>query len=377
MTLRFTNDPRIGQGPTTENLLRENQFVRGRLQRVEEELRQANIRLGVNRVWKNEEEEEEARLNPWRMPSPEEERSPREASKKHMSGSLEEMVAQVADGGKRRRVGGAFDPENFEGNRVPFMVKIGGVRWEEGIGGVEVALCEAGVGFCDGTRWLVGEEELNKRRERGSLASMVVVKIRGLEAVGVLCWSGLWVGGYWCSVRRFVAVQLKQRIAAWEGVMERVGEKVMGLARGLEERKRKEKEEEWVGGDRLEKVLEALKGLGDRLRVVEGGVKGVAKGVWKAGLSTEERLGEKEEEYMRRVRLREEEEEMEKEMDDAADEFFKASKEEFKRGRMEKAGVDFSVKPTGPSGVSFGRAQGDTSFVGRGGNLFDVWKKGS
>ncbi|KAG0640102.1 hypothetical protein HOY80DRAFT_1043079 [Tuber brumale] len=319
MTSRFTNDPRIRQGPTTENLLREN------------------------KVWKSEEDEEKARLNPWRMPSPEEERSPREASKKRMSGSLEEMVAQVVDGGKRRRVGGAFDPENFEGNRVPFMVKIGGVWWEEGIGGVEVALREAGVGFCEGTRWLVGEEELDKRRK----------------------------------VRHFVAVQLKRRVAAWEGVMERVGEKVEGMRKGLEERGKKERSEEIEEGSRVEKVLAALKGLGDRLSMVEGSVKGVAQEVGKFGLSKEERLAEKKEEYMRRMRLREEEREAEKEMEDVADEFFKASKEEFKQGRGNRGGVDFGVKPTGPNGFSFGKAQGNTSFGGRGGNLFDVWKKGS
>ncbi|KAG0635962.1 hypothetical protein HOY80DRAFT_1090820 [Tuber brumale] len=308
MTSRFNNDPRIRQGPTTENLLRENQFLRGRLRRVEEELRQANIRLGVNRVWKDEKEEEMAHLNPWRTLSLEDERSPKEASKKRMSGSLEEMVAQVVDGGKRRR--------------------------DEGIGGVEVALREAEVGFCDGMRWLVGEEELKKRRERGSLVSMVVVKIRGLEAVGVLCRSGLWVGRYWCSVRCFVAVQPKRKVEAWEGVMERVGEKVDGLKEGLEERKRLEKKE---AGERVvgvERVLTMLKGLGDHLSVVEGSVKGVAREVRKVGLSKEERLGEKKDEYMWRMELRKEESELEKEMDDAADEFFKASKEEFKRERL-------------------------------------------
>ncbi|KAG0635842.1 hypothetical protein HOY80DRAFT_1055987 [Tuber brumale] len=128
MTMRFNNDPRIRQGPATEILLRENQFLRGHLQRVEEELRQANTHLDVNRVWRDEEEEERAHLNLGRMPSPEEERSTRGTSKKRMSGSLEEMVAKVMDGRKKRRVGSAFHHEFTEGNRVPFMVKIGGVR---------------------------------------------------------------------------------------------------------------------------------------------------------------------------------------------------------------------------------------------------------
>ena len=63
------------------------------------------------------------------------------------------------------------------------MVKIGGVRWEEGIGGVEAALNEVGVEFCEGTRWLVKEEELEKRRMCGSLASTVVVRVKGEKMV--------------------------------------------------------------------------------------------------------------------------------------------------------------------------------------------------
>jgi len=42
---------------TKDALAKENKFLRGRLREVEEELRQARIKLGVNRVWKSEEEE--------------------------------------------------------------------------------------------------------------------------------------------------------------------------------------------------------------------------------------------------------------------------------------------------------------------------------
>ena len=52
-------------------------------------------------------------------------------------------------------------------------------------------MLEAGVGFCEKTRWLVGEEELEKRRKRGSLASTVVVRVRGLEAVHQLGKAGV------------------------------------------------------------------------------------------------------------------------------------------------------------------------------------------
>ncbi|KAG0641434.1 hypothetical protein HOY80DRAFT_1039266 [Tuber brumale] len=279
------------------------------------------------------------------MPSLEEERSPRGTSKKGTSGSLEEMVAQVVDGSKKRSVGRAFDPEFSEGNRMPFIVKTGGVGWGEGIGGGEVALREAGVGFCDGMRWLVGEEELKKRRERGGLASTVVVKIMGLEPVG-----------WWRE----------------KGVMERVKEKVDGLKKGLEKWRKKKGEEEEKESDRVEKVLAVLKGLNDRLSVVEGSVKSMVREVGKVGLSMEEELREKKEEYLRRMKLREEEHMMEQEMDNATDEFFKASGEEIKQGMVAGGGVHFSVRLEGSSGFSFGKSSGDTSFGDRGGNLFNV-----
>jgi len=104
------------------------------------------MKLGGNRIWKSDEEEMEARRNPWRTASPDEERFPRETSKR----SLEDLVAQVVDGGKKRKVGGSFDPEREVGKGIPRMVKVGGMRWNEGIGGVEAALREAGVGFCEG-----------------------------------------------------------------------------------------------------------------------------------------------------------------------------------------------------------------------------------
>ena len=151
------------------------------------------------------------------------------------------------DGSKKRRVGGSFDPEKEEGKSLPYMVKIGGVRWENENGGVEAALQEAGVEFCEGTRWLVNEEELKKRRKRGSLASMVVVRVRGLEMVHQLGQASVWVGGYWCSVKRFVAVQPKRKM--------------------------------WKGRDGA--VLASLKGLGDRMMKLEGMVQGVGKSMWR------------------------------------------------------------------------------------------------
>ena len=188
--------------PTKDFLLWENKELKRRIKAMEEEMEL----LKKEKTAQN--------TNPWRTPSPEEERFPRGTVKR----SLEDLVGQVVDGGKKRRVGGSFDPEKEVDRSIPFMVKIGGVRWEEGIGGVEAALREAGVEFCEGTRWLVKEEELEKRRKRGSLASTVVVRVKGEKVVHQLGRAGVWVGGYWCSVKRFVAVQPKRKVRGWERV---------------------------------------------------------------------------------------------------------------------------------------------------------------
>ena len=93
-------------------------------------------------------EEKAMKMKAWRTPSPEKEQFPRETVKR----SLDDLVAQVVDGGKKRKVGGTFNPEKRMGKEVPFMVKIGGERWEDGIGGVEAALQEVEEEFCEGTR---------------------------------------------------------------------------------------------------------------------------------------------------------------------------------------------------------------------------------
>ena len=214
---------------TKDFLLRENEELKRKIKWMEKEMESLRKKALNTSVW--------------RTPSPEEERFPRETAKR----GLDDLVAQVVDGGKKRKVGGSFDPEKEEEKSLPYMVKVGGVRWEDGIGGVEAALLEAGVEFCEGTRWLVNEEELEKRRKRGSLASTVVVRVRGLEVVHQLGRAGVWVGGYWCSVKRFVAVQPKRKV--------------------------------WKGRDGA--LLASLKGLSDKVMKLEGMVQGVGRGLWK------------------------------------------------------------------------------------------------
>jgi len=117
-----------------------------------------------------------------RSPSPDEEACPKGGSGRLNARveSLEGMLAQEAEGGKRRKVevGGPVDSEKRRELRLPAAVKVGGVRWETGIGGVQAGLMEAGVEFSEGSRWLVPEGELQKRKEWGSLSSTVVVRIR-------------------------------------------------------------------------------------------------------------------------------------------------------------------------------------------------------
>ncbi|KAG0642242.1 hypothetical protein HOY80DRAFT_998660 [Tuber brumale] len=150
------------------------------------------------------------------------------------------MVSQAVEGSKRRKVGAAFDPEKGQGKMIPMMVKVGGVLWEDGIGGVLEGLQGTSVVVGEGSRWLVGKEEHNRRRANGSLSSTVLLKVLGEESVHDLCWHGIWVDGRWCLVKRFVAVPPRmneegfgRRFGAME---EAVGEMKKGIARLLRAR---------------------------------------------------------------------------------------------------------------------------------------------
>ena len=126
-----------------------------------------------------------------RSPSPDEEKSSREVSRKRNTNCLDDMVAQVVDGGKRRRLGNARHPGKSGTLRLPVMIKVGGMRWEDGIGVVERELEEAEIVICEGMGWLVPEGELAKRKKGGLLSSTVVARVRGVDKAGQLCRSGL------------------------------------------------------------------------------------------------------------------------------------------------------------------------------------------
>jgi len=208
-----------------ERLLKENRLLKGKLRQVEMELevwRKGNtVSTGQGRAPMS-----------LRSLSLDEERPSRGVSRKRWVSeevSLEGMVAQVMEGGKKRRLGGAIDPEKKRDLRIPVMVKLGCVRWEEGIGMVLVGLEEAGVEECEGTRWLVPEGELAKRKERDLLSFTVVARVMGVEVAGQLCRTALWVGGYWCSVRRYVAVPLKRKRQGWRKVEGKVMDEIEGF----------------------------------------------------------------------------------------------------------------------------------------------------
>ncbi|RPA96655.1 hypothetical protein L873DRAFT_1206341 [Choiromyces venosus 120613-1] len=162
------------------------------------------------------------------------------------------------------------------------MVKVNDVWWEDGIGEVLARLSEVGIVSCGGSCWLIGEEERKRRREKGANSSTVLAKIRGAGATTKLCRSGLWVGGHWCSVRRFVVVPPKAKEGVWTRVKRVIYEgkekeveirgELWEVIAGLEEKVEKVveqrlREKEW-GRLVLEKIAvvqERIETLGDTL----------------------------------------------------------------------------------------------------------------
>ena len=135
--------------------------------------------------------------------------------------AIKELVDEVVEGRKRKvGYGGIpFDPEGVRGKGIVVGLKLGGVLWETGIGGVLAALEEAGFILAEGVRWLVGEKERARREALGRMSSMVVAFVRDAAEADVLLKKGLWLGGRWHSVKRYEAVQpirVKKGWGRWE-----------------------------------------------------------------------------------------------------------------------------------------------------------------
>ena len=170
---------------------------------------------------------------------------------------IEAMVEEVVEGKKRRMGYGGipFDPEGVRGKGVVVGLKVGGVLWETGIGGVLDALEEVGFILAEGGRWLVGEEERKRRERWGRTSSTVVAFVRGVAEADVLLKKGLWLKGRWHSIKRYEAVQPIRAKKGWV----------------------------WVG----ERLDEVMKNEGSALRLVNMSVKGIHGAV--QGLVEEER----------------------------------------------------------------------------------------
>ena len=181
---------------------------------------------------------------------------------------IKEMVDEVVEGKKRKLGYGGipFDPEGVRGKGIVVGLKLGGVLWEVGIGGVVAALEEAGFILAEGARWLVDEKERERRKKTGRLSSTVVAFVRGVAEAEVLLKKGLWLGGRWHSVKRYEAVQPIRVKKGWAWVDERLNE--MMVSEGAALRK--------VNGS-VDGIFKAVSEIGRRvneLNLVSAGAKG-------------------------------------------------------------------------------------------------------
>ena len=182
---------------------------------------------------------------------------------------IREMVDEVVDGKRRRlREGGIpFDPEGVRGKGIVVGLKLGGVLWEVGIGGVVAALEEAGFILAEGSRWLVDEKERARREKMGRLSSTVVAFVRGVGEAEMLLKKGLWLRGRWHSVKRYEAVQPIRTKKGWAWAGEVMSEMLKSE------------------GDALRKVNTSVLGIHRALGEVEKKVDGmnpnVGKGSWR------------------------------------------------------------------------------------------------
>ncbi|KAG0128052.1 hypothetical protein HOY82DRAFT_612672 [Tuber indicum] len=116
-------------------------------------------------------------------------------------------VGYMGEGG-RKEVGTRFDPEKRRMlgiGDLPVMVKVGGVS----------------------------KAERERRLLAGRKASTVLLMVRGVGSANTLCKEELWVGGYWCSVKRFVAIPPRRKDGGWVRRFEEVAEGLKGVQDGL------------------------------------------------------------------------------------------------------------------------------------------------
>ena len=125
---------------------------------------------------------------------------------------------------KLRDRGIPFDPEGLRGKCIVVGLKLDGVLWEVGIGGVVAAIDEGGFILAEGARWLVDEKERVRRQALGWQSSTVVVFVRGVAETDALMKKSLWLRGRWHSVKRYEAVQPIRVKKEWYWAQERLDE---------------------------------------------------------------------------------------------------------------------------------------------------------
>jgi len=165
----------------------------------------------------------------------------------------------VAEGKRRKveeEVGARVDPEKEQGKGPVVGLKVGGVAWLVGVEGVVEGVVEElgrmGIVICDGSRWLVDEDERGRRMKEGKTSSTVVALVRGGKEMDALFRSGMWLAGRWSSIRRFMSVKPVRKVDRWRQVKvvldanRRRVEKVFGLV------------EAFMGGEGEEENVESI-----------------------------------------------------------------------------------------------------------------------
>jgi len=198
----------------------------------------------------------------------------REGGEGDGSGLLSRVV-EVAEGKRRKveeEVGTRVDPEKEQGKGPVVGLKVGGVAWLVGVEGVVDELGRMGIVICEGSRWLVDENERSRRMKERKASSTVVALVRGGKEVDALFRSGVWLAGRWCSIKRFVSIKPVRKVDRWRQVKvaleanRRRVEKVFGLVEafmGVEEEEEIESitsEERY--GEMMEEKVERLRGKG-------------------------------------------------------------------------------------------------------------------
>jgi len=180
------------------------------------------------------------------------------------SGLLSRVV-EVAEGKRRKvekEVGARVDPEKERGIGSVVGLKVGGVAWLVGVEGVVEELGRMGIVICDGSCWLVNEDERGRRMKEGKTSSTVVALVRGGKEVDALFRSGMWMAGRWCSIKRFVSIKPVRKVDRWRQVKvaleanRRRVEKVFGLVEAFMGEEEEEEVESITSEERYRETME-------------------------------------------------------------------------------------------------------------------------